>query len=161
VIQQAKVSLANRPMIHHWQKPPTGYVKLNWDATIDALGKRMGEGIVARDHEGKVLIAQTFTQNLITDPATAKAIVAWRAVELGIQMGWWKVIVDNDSLAIVHKLNSAEGWMGSYGFVIHRAKELPFERLEWRVAHVIRYGNTMAHRLARLDFSYPHMRFWT
>lgn len=148
-------------MIRHWQKPPTGYVKLNWDATTDAQGKRMGGGIVARDHEGKVLIAQTFTQNLITDPATAEAIVAWRAVELGIQMGWWKVIVESDSLAIVQKLNSAEGWMGSYGFVIHGAKELLSGRPEWRVAHVIREGNTMTYRLARLTFSYPHMRSWT
>jgi hypothetical protein len=37
-----------------WEKPPHGWIKISWDASIDKQGKRMGVGILVRDHEGKV-----------------------------------------------------------------------------------------------------------
>jgi hypothetical protein len=37
-----------------WSKPQEGFIKLNWDATIDNQQQRMGIGIVAHDHTGAV-----------------------------------------------------------------------------------------------------------
>jgi hypothetical protein len=34
------------------EKPPCGWLKLNWDASVDKNGRRMGVGIVVHDHEG-------------------------------------------------------------------------------------------------------------
>jgi hypothetical protein len=35
-----------------WSLPPQGFVKLNWDASVDKHMNRMGIGVLARDHEG-------------------------------------------------------------------------------------------------------------
>ena len=42
------------PEASRWEKPLPGWVKINWDASIDKQGKRMGVGVLVRDHEGKV-----------------------------------------------------------------------------------------------------------
>lgn len=38
-----------------WTKPSQGYVKLNWDASIDKQQNRMGVGVFVCDHIGKAL----------------------------------------------------------------------------------------------------------
>ncbi|GLT55374.1 hypothetical protein SLA2020_285030 [Shorea laevis] len=43
-------------MVATWQAPPAGYVKLNWDAAVDEGNRRMGIGVIARDHTGEVVV---------------------------------------------------------------------------------------------------------
>jgi hypothetical protein len=55
-------------------KPPEGYIKLNWDTSIDTGGKRMGMGIVARNYEGNVIATFCDSKPFITDSAIAEAL---------------------------------------------------------------------------------------
>ncbi|XP_059437026.1 uncharacterized protein LOC132170149 [Corylus avellana] len=72
--RQVGVTSRVRPIDNTWQKPPEGYVKINWDAAVDTPRKRMGMGIIAKDHEGKTLATLSSTQRYIMDPATTEAI---------------------------------------------------------------------------------------
>jgi hypothetical protein len=41
-----------RSGLMRWQAPVHGWVKVNWDATLDSKDGRMGYGVVIRDHNG-------------------------------------------------------------------------------------------------------------
>jgi hypothetical protein len=63
-----------------------GWIKTNWDASLDKNGKQMGVGILVRDQGESVLAAKCVTKPLITNQATAEAIGAWLSAELGKQL---------------------------------------------------------------------------
>jgi hypothetical protein len=50
-----------------------GYIKINWDVFLDMLRKRIGVGVVARDHEGVLVSAMRATKDFIIEPMTAEA----------------------------------------------------------------------------------------
>jgi hypothetical protein len=49
--------------------PPRGSVKVNWDAAINRDGGKIGVGIVARDHGGRVIAATCCITSALLDPA--------------------------------------------------------------------------------------------
>ncbi|XP_059436421.1 uncharacterized protein LOC132169401 [Corylus avellana] len=57
-------------------------------------------------------------------------------------------------------MQSTEDWWGSYGSVIRDAKIKLHSVAEWRVAHVSRGVNTVAHRLAKLALSIQGKHTW-
>jgi hypothetical protein len=40
----------------------------NWDAAVDAVGRKMGVGIIIRTHEGEVMVTKCSTKPYINDP---------------------------------------------------------------------------------------------
>ncbi|KAG6691944.1 hypothetical protein I3842_10G087500 [Carya illinoinensis] len=57
-VQIGKVHATQVASIHPsvWIPPPTNCVKINWDAAVNVPQDRVGIGLVARDHEGSILI---------------------------------------------------------------------------------------------------------
>ena len=49
-------------------------------------------------------------------------------------------------------IKKSNGWEAT-GLVIHDAKQILEHCLEWRITHVPRVGNGMAHSLAKLSLS--------
>lgn len=70
-----------------WCKPKAGFLKINWDAAIDVVGKRMGIGFIVRDHAGGVMVSMVATKRNVSDPTTAEAIAAWTIVKACTAMG--------------------------------------------------------------------------
>jgi hypothetical protein len=87
--------------VDHWIEPTEGFIKVNWDAALDQTRKRMGIGVIGRNHLGQVLAAYCDTKPFVKDPASAEAWGAWRAVELCRTMGWRKVQLEGDALEII------------------------------------------------------------
>jgi hypothetical protein len=85
--QIAKISIPVK-----WQAPPEGFLKINWDASLDVSRKRMGMGIAIRDYRGKLLVAYCATREFITDPATAEALTAWQAAQLSHRLGLQNIV---------------------------------------------------------------------
>ncbi|XP_042965962.1 uncharacterized protein LOC122299634 [Carya illinoinensis] len=63
MLGEAKMELGNRREggnmqrdMGRWRKPRKGWVKVNWDASLNSELKRMGMGIVVRDENGKLLL---------------------------------------------------------------------------------------------------------
>jgi hypothetical protein len=92
-----------------WKKPPMGFVKLNWDASVDRKGKKMGIGLIVRDHAGGVVAMACETKDHIQDLAIVEAIAARRDVELSAELGIRRLLLEGDALKIVQALNSSGG----------------------------------------------------
>lgn len=60
-----------------WQKPVVGFVKTNWDATIDVGKNLMGLGVIMCDVGGYVVGVLCATVPFILDPAIAEVVALW------------------------------------------------------------------------------------
>lgn len=106
------------------EKPREGFVKLNWDATLDSKRRVMGVGILARDCRGGVVAAKCIQRPRISDPVVAEAYSAWETVELSVQLGLSQANIESDSLEVVKALCSASKCWSNYGHLIDDAKSL-------------------------------------
>jgi ribosomal silencing factor RsfS len=64
----------------------------------------MGIGFVVRDHEGAVMVAMVGSIPHVSDPTTAEDIATLKMVEVCFVMGFFKVILEGDSLETVTAL---------------------------------------------------------
>jgi hypothetical protein len=87
-----------------WMKPLEGFVKINWDASVNKSQKKMGVGVVVRDSDGAVVAMYCLTKGFITSPSTAEAVGAWAAVDLAQRLGLRRAIFEGDALEIVQAL---------------------------------------------------------
>jgi len=58
-------------IVGSWTHPPSGIVKINFDAAVDQQKGMVGIGVVARDSVGFLLGAKRFSIHIFTDPHTA------------------------------------------------------------------------------------------
>jgi hypothetical protein len=66
-------------------EPPTGIIKLNWDAALDRKNNKMRVGPIVRDSSREVLIALSTIVPFIYDFDVAVVVVAWKAVVNGLR----------------------------------------------------------------------------
>jgi ribonuclease HI len=126
-----------------------GFVKINWDAAVDSVNRRMGIGVVIRDSNGEVVATVSSPRNHITAPDIAEAVAALRAVTFCREVGFSKVVLEGDALQVVHALKSSTRNWSSYGHLIEEARSHLKGMHKWRVNHVRRHLNGAAHRLAK------------
>ena len=143
-----------------WKKPPVGVLKINWDAALDPRTGKTGMGIVARDHEGRVLAMNSYTRNQISHPTTAETLPAWQAVVLGVQLGATYLDLEGDALEVVQDLNQLNHNWGRNGPVLNDIKILLQNFNAWKVSHVKRGANGAAHCLAKLALSIGVEQTW-
>lgn len=65
-----------------WHKPMEGFYKANWDASLDKVERRMGMGIVVRDHKGTLQATLCATMDFVSDLTIAEALAAQKAAKL-------------------------------------------------------------------------------
>jgi ribonuclease HI len=107
-----------------WQKPPEGILKVNWDAVVDGGRKMIGMGAIVRNSDGKVMAMVCDTMILIQDPVLAEALAAKRAVELCLSLGIRKIILEGDSLRVVHALQASNRGPSAIGPIVEDAWHL-------------------------------------
>jgi hypothetical protein len=88
--------------------PPTGTVLVNVDAAIFSNNRRMGAGVVIRDHSDQCLAACSEHMEEVTKPEIAKALAMRRAITLAKDEGFAKIIINSDCLSVVNRVNSME-----------------------------------------------------
>lgn len=57
-----------------WCKPPSGYLKVNWDAACNVELGRLGFGAIIRDDNGAVLGTMRGSRNYSTTPLVPEAL---------------------------------------------------------------------------------------
>ena len=77
---QKDVEEPGQKTLSRWNKPVAGWLKLNCDAAMDLAGKRMGKGIIVRDHYGQVKAAWNFTNEGLFEPAAAEAMALFHGL---------------------------------------------------------------------------------
>jgi hypothetical protein len=111
-----------QPSVVCWTKPPVGFVKINWDASVNRQQKQMGAGVVARDSDGGVLAMHCITKNSITSPSVAETVGAWAAVELALRLDLRRVIFEGDALEIIQALTKEGDCWAIYGQTLNAIK---------------------------------------
>jgi hypothetical protein len=84
-----------------WKALLDGFVKVNWDAVVDKNKMKMGTGVIIRDSIGEVLATLSEPKDYIIAFEVAEATTALRATKRLRHWGFYKVILECDSLQIV------------------------------------------------------------
>jgi ribonuclease HI len=113
----------------------------------------MGIGGVARNDFGTVVAAVAKVFPCRGDPMTAEVLGAWHAVKLGREVGYSRVILEGNSLAMVFALQQTTPCWSSVGQLIGDIRLGLQQFHSFSVNHVKREGNQAAHYLAKLAIS--------
>ncbi|XP_059439185.1 uncharacterized protein LOC132171798 [Corylus avellana] len=110
--------------VEKWKAPPTGCLKVNWDAALNLTGGRMGMGVVIRDHEGCVRAVKCSLKQGSFDPAAAETMAAIHALKFCMAQGMLNIHMEGDAKNVVDALNSREENWSRTGHLVDEARNL-------------------------------------
>jgi ribonuclease HI len=145
----ANVDRETRPQ-NRWIAPSPGWVKINWNASIDKKKGCIGLGAIIRDSAGNVLAAHGIVREGLSDPTTTEALGVILAIPLGRNRGLRMIQVEGDAKLIVEAVNSGNEDSSMRGHLIADIRVFLRDFQVWKVEHVSREGNKAAHILARM-----------
>ena len=120
----------------------------------------VGLGIIVRESKGGALAMQCATRTLFSDPATAEGMAAWTALELSLKLKLRSIILEGDAREVVQILCKEGDCRSKYGQVLNDAKFLLTHVPDWRVKHIRRTANIVAHRLAKMALAQGENKLW-
>ena len=93
-------------LVSNWCAPDTGWLKMNWDASLVKDKDWMGEGMVLRDEKGVVIAAYSKTFFGRLDVLKAEAKAALMAIQVCKNLGFSKFHLEGDSQGVIAAINS-------------------------------------------------------
>ncbi|XP_021867016.2 uncharacterized protein [Spinacia oleracea] len=132
-----------------WRAPAHGVIKINADASLADEGW-IGMGMVARNHEGRVLFAACRRVRATWPVEIVEGKVLAMAIKLGKRYGYKNIILESDSQVVISRLSKVAVYHSDLDSVLEDILSLSsfFDSISW--SHVKRDGNTVAHHLAKL-----------
>ncbi|KAG6700691.1 hypothetical protein I3842_08G125100 [Carya illinoinensis] len=103
----------------HWEAPPQGKIKVNWDASVDKVSCKVGVGAIIRDWESKVLATLRMKQDLFPESANVSGLTS-KTEDLT-----YTGLIFADTRDTLNTFNS------------------------WSIRHTIRVNNEVAHALSK------------
>ncbi|XP_042969001.1 uncharacterized protein LOC122301672 [Carya illinoinensis] len=115
------------------EKPANGFVKVNWDASLDLRRKRMGVGIMIRNEEGEALVALCDQRQYVQNSSVAEGYALWKALELCNDLNIQKVIFKGDSKAVVLAVLSNKEDLSYGGSIVKDIRSVLADRPDWSI----------------------------
>ena len=143
-----------------WRGPEEGRVKVNTDAAFDADSCTDSAGEVIRDHKGLVMAAATRWFDKVPDALTAEAMAAKEDLELAVECGFEKTILEVDCSALKTVLESVDGVRSLIGGLCFDITALGRSFDAFKVCWVSRDANSVAHSCASLGSVSEQAQFW-
>jgi ribonuclease HI len=131
-----------------WGVPSPGWVKLNWDASIEKEMGRVGYSALVRDERGLVVAAQCKSFSGCLNPVLAEAGAALMAVQMCKSLGFQRVHFEGDTKTVIDDVNSPESDWSSKGMLVEDLKKELQAIPQWRMTSTRREGNKVAHALS-------------
>jgi len=144
------VSCPVRPDHYKLWKPPTsGFIKVNWDPSLNVNYDLVGMVCVIRNGEGIVLAAKCCFCKAAVDPVCAEAMAALAALDFCSDLGVDSIECEGDSLQIINGVSSSGHSLDRIGHFLDalKLKAASLSSCKWN--HCFREANEVAHRLAR------------
>ncbi|GMI83716.1 hypothetical protein HRI_002040900 [Hibiscus trionum] len=140
-----------------WCWPSEGVFKVNVDGAFFADSGKASIGVVARDHFGLMIDGQasilhgTFTAEL------TEVMALLEGLKMAALNGWSQVQFECDSIGVLNRLVSQDEDRSIAGLFLTEAKQLLHNNPGFRILHVNRKANRVAHTLAHwiLDCNEP------
>jgi ribonuclease HI len=128
-------------------------VMVNVDAAIFASSRRMGTGVVIRDHNGICVAACSERNDEVVTPEIAEAMAMRRAISLAKDEGYDKIIINSDCLSVVQRVIAESEDCSTCDPMIHDIRNISNTFTSCSFRHVNRALNVAAHCLAKLSES--------
>jgi hypothetical protein len=106
--------------VKQWKRPEEGWLKINTDAAFDANTCTGSAGVVIHDHSGLVVSAAARWFDGIPDTLTAKASAAKEGLELALELGYDRVILEVDCQGLKTLLGDPSSMRSSIGGLLLR-----------------------------------------
>lgn len=142
-----------------WKAPCEGLYKLNTDTAL-LLGNQVGMGGVVRDHEWEVVVALCCREQGGVDVAIVEALSAPKGLQIAMQAGFTKLMVEVDCKQLFTHLNEGRSDVSPFGKIVQDIQVLALQCQQVVYCHVRRNSNKVAHNLAQLSKSFDSLRVW-
>jgi ribonuclease HI len=143
-----------------WIAPPLGFLKANWDASIDSKRGRVGVGVVVRDHLGRFWASKCMVREGFLDPMSAEAMGATLAAQFCQELGMEQIKLEGDAKLVIDAVQSRRQDDSNKGHLIADILLVLGTFQQWEMIHVRREGNNVAHRLATFVVHENVNRVW-
>lgn len=140
-----------------WCAPTGDVYKLNTDASM-IKGKGIGMGGVVRDSDGEVMMATCCGLEGITNVEVAEALSARHGLQIAVETGLRRLIMEVDSKKLFNYLQGRVYEMSLFGKIVADILEYANHCSFINFAHVKRQGNKVAHLLAQMCKSAMELR---
>ncbi|KAK5785970.1 hypothetical protein PVK06_040594 [Gossypium arboreum] len=98
-----KRKLRNTQQHIKWSVPEKPIVKINFNASFDNKTHQSAYVIVARNHNGEIIIAGSYLHTTVAKAFEAKAIAYYEVVLLWKDMGLSDIMIEGDSKSTIIK----------------------------------------------------------
>lgn len=149
----------NPSFIVKWEKPQSGWYKLNVDAAINEEGGKMGFGWVLRDDHGTFKAAKCTPWKGVYSPKEAEAIAVREALSWLKAHNYDKVTVEIDALLVLQGLHTA-GNVSYFDLLLLDVKDTLSLFSHVSISFVKRSANRIAHLLAGESVSLSDCKEW-
>ncbi|KAK5803400.1 hypothetical protein PVK06_031045 [Gossypium arboreum] len=141
-------SSAKRKETIKWSYPPREFVKINFDGAYDTTYHKSASGVVVRNEEGLVLFSCSEIHHGVFSAFATEAIACRKAVQVGVELQWQKMIIDGDSLTIIKKYATKSQDRSHIRAYIHDIKQSLSRSSSFIFKHTLRSANALAHIIA-------------
>jgi len=108
---------------------------------VDIKQGQIALGIIARDWEGQVLVAQSTTRQFIVEPLFAEALAALHVVIFSKEIGFTQIMLEGDAIQIVREINSESSQLRRNEHLVDDIKNVLSSLHSFKVIHVKRTAN--------------------
>jgi ribonuclease HI len=120
----------------------------------------MGLGVVIRDQQGKMWTSKCQTRDGYLDPTTGEALAALMAVELCVEMGIRRAVLEGDARNVITTVLANEPDNSIRGQITEDIRTTMRAVSWWQMQYVRREGNKVAHVLANIAVKEKLNKVW-
>lgn len=148
------VALRSSPHVQHsgWITHPSGFLKVNADASVIQGFPRVGIGVVARDEFGVVIQSLFSSVDGIFSVHVAELLAAREGMILVSNLFWKHVILESDASNVVNSLNSISQPADDEP-IVSSIRLWGMKFCSFQVLHCRREANEAAHLLVSKDLN--------
>lgn len=143
-----------------WKPPPEQFIKFNVDAAVNKEEDRAGLGIIARDHNGKVLLAGSKTIWPFVNVESAEIEAFKWAACMVKERSWNRIIIEGDAQQVVKAFQRSITRNIYNQVLIDNTLNYVSNVDSLSFSFCYREANHAAHRLARWAASSVCSRVW-
>ena len=159
--KSARVAVDKSQRAEHggWSPPPLGMFKVNVDGATSVDGRNSSAGVVIRDSCGTVIAACCKYFQGHFSVAKAEALAVECGILLARDMKISQIIIESDAASTVSDINDKfmDGYLGNlYQGIIALLSSFS----SWKIKHVKRECNRVAHELAHIARSSETNQVW-
>lgn len=131
-----------------WQPPPLFMYKLNFDATTFSDLNCSKFGAIICNEEGEVMAGMFVKGPSIYNSVEAEALACRKAVELSIEAGFSRLVIEGDNAMVMNAVSSTADNNSLLGHIFEDIRNLIHGLQYVSISCIKRGGNMVAHSLA-------------